>query len=200
MSDTGERARALREAAEVAYAMRPSGGRAWTAEQAACYDALTNCGDAIASLIAAAPPPEAPRVPGTWPPKKGDVWTTRDGREWEFTGNRGYEGDTMERTTSTASHFDGYGHTGRAFRRVEFTDGTLTFVRSTPAEAPQGSEEACGLDCERGDCFGTCVLPPKHWHGTDTFEAGLCLCTAHRTVATPSPPPAVHPREPKEKP
>jgi hypothetical protein len=82
---------------------------------------------------AASPPPAVPQGPA--PPSKGDVWITRDGREWVFTGKLGYDGVSMELNTSIASHFDGTGYTGRAFSRSAFTDGTLTFVR---AAVPQG--------------------------------------------------------------
>lgn len=34
-------------AAEVAERMRPAGGRMWTSEQAACYEALTACAAVI---------------------------------------------------------------------------------------------------------------------------------------------------------
>lgn len=66
---------------------------------------------------------EGPR----WPPSEGDVWVTRDGREWVFNGGRCYEGDSL------ADNRD-----GPAFRRGEFTDGTLTFVRrgTTTTETP----------------------------------------------------------------
>lgn len=74
-------------------------------------------------------------LPKHYPPHKGDVWRTRDGREWVFEGLRGYRGDTMELTTSLASYHDTYGMTGRAFSPSAFTDGTLTFVRSGKAAA-----------------------------------------------------------------
>lgn len=90
-------------------------------------DALGPDWDGVAIVEPVAPVPEA----GPYPPRKGDVWQTQDGCEWVFNGARGFRGDTMEQTTSIASHFDGYGHTGRAFSPEAFRDGTLRFVRST---------------------------------------------------------------------
>ncbi len=83
-------------------------------------------------------PPLGKGEPGPFPPRKGDVWQTRDGREWEFNGQRGFRGDTMEQTTCIASYFDGYGYTGRAFSPEAFTDGTLRFAGSRPPTDSQG--------------------------------------------------------------
>lgn len=46
-----QRADAMQErCAQLAEAMRPTGGRAWTMEQSACYDALGACAAAIREL------------------------------------------------------------------------------------------------------------------------------------------------------
>ncbi len=88
-----------------------------------------------------------------FPPSDGDVWQTQDGREWKFTGKRGFRGDTMEMTTCLANHYDGYGITGRAFSPDAFTDGTLKFVRST-CDICKG-EGQVGASCPEGrsGCF-----------------------------------------------
>jgi hypothetical protein len=45
-------AAALRAAADQVVLMRPHGGRAWTVEQAAAYDALTKASDLLNAIAA----------------------------------------------------------------------------------------------------------------------------------------------------
>jgi hypothetical protein len=49
-----ERDGVLEKAAKLCESARPPGGRAWTMEQVACFDALTHVADAIRALKDAA--------------------------------------------------------------------------------------------------------------------------------------------------